>query len=248
VDDGLGEAGGVVLDADGASGLVYMKLADSVDFANASEGHGGGFAGRRGVAVHHIKLRHGVILSAGELGSGGGGELLEEVDDLGAGPVLGADELAAKLAVLVDDVGFGIAEGAVEGVRCLGAVADGEEVDVVAVEEGLVGGGVCVCADAEDLDLRQLVLEGDEAGELLEAGSAPGSPEIEDDDAAAEVGEVDGAGVVGDGELRGELADLVGAAAAVAAGGGGQEQDGCGWPCTKYGLSELGHDVVSHFL
>jgi hypothetical protein len=38
VDDGLGEAGGVVLDADSAGGFVEFELADAVDLAEAGDG------------------------------------------------------------------------------------------------------------------------------------------------------------------------------------------------------------------
>ena len=63
VDDGFGEAGGVVLDAHGAGGFVEGEGADSVDFADAAEGHHGGFGGRRAVAVHHVQLRHASMVS-----------------------------------------------------------------------------------------------------------------------------------------------------------------------------------------
>ena len=41
-------------------------------------------------------------------------EVAEVVEDLGAGPVLGADELAAEDALAIDDVGLGDLGGAVE--------------------------------------------------------------------------------------------------------------------------------------
>ena len=92
-------------------------------------------------------------------------------------------------------------------------------------EETLVGGGVVVGGDGDDLDGRKLLLKGFEAGKLFEAGSAPAGPEVEDDDTAAIVAEVDGVVAVGDGELGCAAAELLRVIAAVAAGkeGGGEQ-------------------------
>jgi hypothetical protein len=54
VDDGLGEAGGVVFDADGAGGLVEGELADAVDLADAGDGQGCRLRGLRAVAVEDV--------------------------------------------------------------------------------------------------------------------------------------------------------------------------------------------------
>ena len=155
------------------------------------------------------------------------GEFFEEVDDFGAGPILGSDELAADDAGFVDDVGFGVDEAAVEGVGAGGAVADADEVDLVGGHEALVGVGVVVGADGDDVDLRELALHGGEARELGEAGRAPGRPEDEDDDVAALFGEVDGLSAVADGEGGSGLADLAGMVAAIASCRGEGEQE-CG--------------------
>lgn len=144
--------------------------------------------------------------------------MVEVAEDFGAGPVLGGDEFSAEDALAIDDVGLGDLGGAVEGVDAGGGVADGEEVDVVLVEEALVGVGVFVHADGDDGDAGGFVLHGEEAGELFNARGAPGGPEVEDDDLAAEFAEVDGAGGVGDDELGSGAADAVGVVAAVAAG------------------------------
>jgi hypothetical protein len=66
-----------------------------------------------------------------------------------------------------------------------------------------------------------LLLELFEGGELFEAGSAPTGPEVEDDDAAAIVAEIDGAMAIVDGELRCAAVDLLGMIAAIAACGRG---------------------------
>ena len=155
-------------------------------------------------------------------------EAFEVVHDLGAGPGLGADELAAEDAVAVDDVGFGDEGGAVEGVDALFAVADGDEIDVVAGEELAIDGVILVGADADDGELGHLSLQVKEAGELFDAGGAPGGPEIEDDDAAAEAGEIDLLDAVADGEEGGGLLEVSGVVSAVAASGEeeGEREDG----------------------
>ena len=63
------------------------------------------------------------------------------------------------------------------------------------------------------------MLEGQEAGELFDAGRAPGGPEVDDDDVATELAEVDGVRAFGEGELGGGFADVAGVVAAIAAGG-----------------------------
>ncbi len=65
VDDGLGEAGGIVLDADGAVGLVEVDAADAVDFAQAGEAKGGGLRGCGAISVQNINGCHaGKFISA----------------------------------------------------------------------------------------------------------------------------------------------------------------------------------------
>ena len=146
-------------------------------------------------------------------------ELVEVVDDFGAGPVLGGDEFSAEGAFAVDDVGFGDLDGAVESVDLLGGIAEGDEIDMVLGEEVLVCGVVLVHADGDDGDLGEAALHFEEAGELFDTGCAPGGPEVENDDAAAELAEIDGFGAVGDYELRGGAADVAGMIATIAACG-----------------------------
>ena len=145
-------------------------------------------------------------------------ELAEVVEDLGTGPVLGRDELAAEDAARVDDVGFGNLDGAVEVGDAGGGVAQGEQVHVVVEEELPVDGRVFVLADGENGDLREAALESHEAGHLYDAGRAPGGPEVEDDDVAAEAGEVDVLRAVGEGEDGCGCADARGVVSAVAGG------------------------------
>src|ERR1035441_8403637 len=65
-------------------------------------------------------------------------QALEIGADLGAGPVLRADELAPDDALAVDDVGLGPGLGVVEFGRGLGGVADRNQVHVAAGEGALV--------------------------------------------------------------------------------------------------------------
>jgi hypothetical protein len=152
-------------------------------------------------------------------------EVVQVVDDFGAGPVLGVDEFATEDSVAVDDVGLGDLDGAVEFGDLLVGVADGKQVDVVAGEEVLVGGGVLVPGDGDDVELGHLALEGEEAGEFFDAGGAVGGPEVEQDDVAAEFAEVGGVGAVADIELGCGGGDVAGVAAAVAADGECREED-----------------------
>src|ERR1700674_5055036 len=66
------------------------------------------------------------------------------LQNLTAGPVPSADDLAADDAVLVDDVALRQAEGVIERAGVLGRVVDGEHADLVFGEEVAVGLGVLV--------------------------------------------------------------------------------------------------------
>ncbi len=58
VDDGLAQAGGIVLDEDGAVGLAEVDAADAVDLTQAGDGAGGGFGGLGAVAVDDVDGGH----------------------------------------------------------------------------------------------------------------------------------------------------------------------------------------------
>jgi len=87
-------------------------------------------------------------------------ELGEVGDDLGAGPVLGAYELAAENALAVDDIGFRDLDGAVQGVDLGVGVADSGEVDGVFEQEGAIDFVVLIHADSDNLYVRELLLHG----------------------------------------------------------------------------------------
>jgi len=65
VDDGAGEAAGVVLDTDGLGRLVEFHAADTVDVADLGEREHGAFGGRNAISVEDVELSHELILSAG---------------------------------------------------------------------------------------------------------------------------------------------------------------------------------------
>ncbi len=67
MDDRLGEAGGVVLDADGLFSFTEFDTADSIDFADLCDGKGCGLSGGRSVAVQGIKLGHASMIAAAGL-------------------------------------------------------------------------------------------------------------------------------------------------------------------------------------
>src|SRR5271155_5121679 len=110
---------------------------------------------------------------------------------IGAGPILGADDFAVDAAVAIDDVGFRVHGGAVVEGDLLGGVTEGGEGEGGGFEEVVVGGGVVVHADADDggAEWGDALLEGVEGGGFIDAGRAPGGPEIQQHDLAAEVGE-----------------------------------------------------------
>jgi len=81
-------------------------------------------------------------------------------------------------------------------------VPDGDEVYVAVVDEALVFVCVFVDADGDDGQVGPVVVELEERRRFLNAGSAPGGPEIKQDDFAAIVGQADRGASVGDGEVR----------------------------------------------
>ena len=167
----------------------------------------------------------------------------EVAGDLGAGPVLGVDELAAEEAVLVDDVGLGDLGSAVELVDAAVGVSDGGDLDVVIGEEATVDVVRLVHGDTDDGEVGHLLVEFEEARKFFDAGRAPGGPEIEDDGFAAKLSEVDGLFAVGDGELRGGLGEGLRVIAAVAAEGQQGEREGS----REQGSAGEGH-AISWFL
>ena len=134
-------------------------------------------------------------------------QLLQIVHNVRAGPIRRADEFAHNLAVAVDHERLRKLEGAVEFVVVPG-VADGEQINVVVLDELLVGVVVVVLADGEDDNLvAELLLQLHQRRHLLDAGRAPRRPEVEHHGLAAELAERNGVLSIGDGEVGRGAAD-----------------------------------------
>lgn len=135
-------------------------------------------------------------------------EGLDVDGDVAGGPILGADDFAFDAALTVDEIGFGEAGSAVIGSDGFGIVAERGEDHAIIFEEGLVGLGVVVDGDAENDAAfgSNFGLELIERGGFVDAGRAPSGPEIEDDDFAAQIGEVRGLAVEDERKIFGGLA------------------------------------------
>jgi hypothetical protein len=136
-------------------------------------------------------------------------EGVEICEHLGGVPLLEADEFAGDLAVTVDNVGFRDHGGAVGNgdwgfLVSGGGIAIGGERDALVEKELLVGCVVFVGRYAHDhrVPRSNVLLKPVEGGCFLDARRAPGGPEIEDDNLAAEIGEVSGLA----GKLQGKIA------------------------------------------
>ena len=70
MDDGLVQAAGVVLDADGLFGFVEDQAADAVDLAYLAHGESGRLGWRRSVAIQNVKLCHGIDDTSAAMGDG----------------------------------------------------------------------------------------------------------------------------------------------------------------------------------
>ena len=125
---------------------------------------------------------------------------VEISSNLGAGPVLRSDELAADDSLAVDD---------------------GGQVDMMFNDEARIGGTIVVNADGENGEAGLLMMEREKRWHLLNAGSAPRCPEIEQDDLAAVIRQMNCGCAVGDGEVGSRFAGLRGVRTAIARGQNG---------------------------
>src|SRR5580658_383046 len=146
---------------------------------------------------------------------GQAGEILrlegfEERSDFGARPILGTDEFAPDNAIAVNGIGFRPHIGIEQLGYGFRGVADGDQIDVMTGNEGRIRCGVVVNADGEDDQVRHVVVELDEGGQLLQARSALAPPEVDQDDLSTIVGEVDGVGAVAHREVRRRDVELSG--------------------------------------
>lgn len=164
-------------------------------------------------------------------------QLVQVVSELRAGPDLRADEFAAKHAAAINHVGFRISGGSVKFGRVMGGITYGHNAGHGMRSKKVgIGGGVIIVTDGKDNHLRVLLSQGDQRGQFLTAGAAPGGPEVQDDEVALVAAEAYGLRTVSDGEVWRGLAELLGFGAAVATGGGKQEHrqggkrdDGTAW-------------------
>jgi hypothetical protein len=109
---------------------------------------------------------------------------------IGAGPILGADDFAIDATIAVYDVGVGIHRGSVLGRDFLRSVAVVGIEETVGGEELAIGFVVIIHADAEDgaATRRDSLLQQIQGGRFVDARRAPGGPEIQQHNFAAEIG------------------------------------------------------------
>jgi len=216
VHNGLSETGRVILYAHGLVGFVDGEIPDSVDLADLCQGPHSGFCRRCAVLIHHVKLCHNPDFTARRLLRV---QLLDVLQEAGAGEILRTDQLAADDAALVDNVGFRELEAAIQLVRGLVLVEHGEQAEMLLGYIMLVFGKVFITGDGDDLDARHLILEGLQAGHLFHAGGAPTGPEVQHNHLTFKTLQVDAVLAVLNGEYGCLEADLVGKCAAITAGG-----------------------------
>ena len=88
-------------------------------------------------------------------------------------------------------------------------------------DKSRISGAIVVDADGENGETGLLVVEREERGHLLDAGSAPRCPEIEQNDLATVTRQMNRGCAVGDGEVGSRPAGLRGMRTAVACGQNG---------------------------
>jgi hypothetical protein len=120
-------------------------------------------------------------------------EFAEEIYDLRLVPIDRADKFPTNDAALIDDVGFGELERAIEMVTCFASVTNREQVDFVVLQKLVVGAVVIVDADGENLDspVFHSLLQCFERRKFINTGRAPRCPKIQNDNAATIVTERD---------------------------------------------------------
>ena len=135
-------------------------------------------------------------------------QLCEIAGDLGAGPVLRADELSPQDALSVDDVCLRNLHCAVQSIDPLVRVANREEIHMMLGQKTPVDVRILVHADRDDRHIRHLPLQRQQAGQLFDARSAKGRPKIQHDDVPAQFAQVDLSGAIADDKLRRRLVDV----------------------------------------
>ena len=121
---------------------------------------------------------------------------IDRAHDFGRLPVLRADDLACQAAFAIDQVGFGIHGGAVIGGSFFRRIAVGGKDHVIVLQKFFVRVVVFVHADAQNHSAfgTDGLLQSVERLRFFQARRAPGRPEIQDHDFAAQVRQMRGAG------------------------------------------------------
>lgn len=135
-------------------------------------------------------------------------ETPQVVPDLRVGPVGCANKLAADNAVAVDDIGFRPHVGVKEACGTLIWIANRDQVNVAIADEVGVGAGVLIDTDSDNGDIRVFAMELEKRRQFFHAGTAPGGPEVEQNDLAPIVGKMDGRVTVRDGKVRCDFTSL----------------------------------------
>ena len=138
-------------------------------------------------------------------------EGLDMPDHLRRIPGLGRDEFFNHFTVAIDQVAFGILDGAVGEVDLLVGITRSEVGEGRPDEKVAINFFVLIDADAEDDKSLRAQLPGHliQAGNLFNAGAAPRSPEIQEQEFAAEVTRRDGlARIRLNAEIRGGVAGI----------------------------------------
>ena len=150
------------------------------------------------------------------------GQRPQKIHNIRRRPVRSADELPPDLAIFVDDVGLGKLVGPIQGIRLVGGVTHGEQVDVVVADELFVSALIDIRADRQDDHLiPKYLLHLHQGGHFGHAGRAPGGPKVQNHGFSAKLAQRNGMVGVCNCELRGVLAQLGRAGALVT----GRKQD-----------------------
>ncbi len=149
-------------------------------------------------------------------------ELLQVFHDFRPRPVHGFDELPPDDAAGVNNVSLREHFRSVESIALLFRIADREQIYAIKAQEAVIGLGVLVHTDGQDVDsVFELGLHGNQRGHFLDAWRAPGSPEVQDDHLAVKFMQRDCAVGILHGKIGRKLSNHIGAAATVAATGHG---------------------------
>ena len=119
---------------------------------------------------------------------GVGLETVQVTPDFGVGPIGSADKFPPDDSIAIDQVAFRPHLCVKETGSSFTRIADGDQIDVAIADETGVLIGILIDADRQNSEIGIVVVELDQGRKLLDAGSAPGRPEVQQDDSASIVG------------------------------------------------------------